>query len=719
MSDDQALARLCDAAGILPAYYDIRGRRHDTAPDTARALLSALNIPAASGADVAASLTGLDEEPWREALPPVVIARAGIECRFAVHVPADLATRAFLATIHGEDGTDRQLVLDLSACPATAGRQIDGRRIERRTVTLPALAMGYHRLTLSGPAGDWTTTLIAAPAQCYLPADIANGDRVWGVAAQLYALRSARNPGMGEFTDLGELLTWAEGVGADAVGINPLHALFPDTPVHASPYSPNSRQFLNPLYLDVTRIADFAESEAARNLYHASNMTPARAAPHVDYPAIAAFKHPLFAALYENFAARHLNMGAGRARDYRAFVDRGGLALERFALHAALCEAFATHDWNAWPVAYRDPASPECAAFARDHGDRIGRHLYLQWQCETQLRQVAARGGALGIGIYGDLAVSTSADGADVWGAQDLYATGARIGAPPDPFTEAGQEWGVVPMNPMRMRKTGYANFIALLRANMRHFGALRIDHAMELQRLFWIPSGAPPSAGAYLTYPREDLLAIVALESQRNRCLVIGEDLGTVPEGFRERLTDAHLLSYRVLYFEQHDGRFKAPGDYPPLSAACVSTHDLPTLKGFWEETDLPVRLQAGVLASEDELEQARRDRQADKRGLLAALEDAGLLPPGMEGSVAEETSLTPELAAAFHRFLARSEARLFMVQIDDLAGEAAQANMPGTTDSYPNWRRRLSLPVAQIAAGSTGRLILDAVRRARTPKR
>ena len=223
----------------------------------------------------------------------------------------------------------------------------------------------------------------------------------------------------------------------------------------------------------------------------------------------------------------------------------------------------------------------------------------------------------MGIGIYGDLAVSSSPDGADVWGDQDIFSARARVGAPPDPFNEAGQEWGVVPMNPARMRKTAYANFIALLRANMQHFGALRIDHAMGLQRLFWIPLGVPIAAGAYVTYPVEELLAIVALESRRNSCLVIGEDLGTVPEGFRERLAAANICSYRVLYFESEAGRFKPPAAYPALAAACVSTHDLPTLKGFWEETDLADRLQAGVLANRGRVRRSARGPACRQTGV------------------------------------------------------------------------------------------------------
>ena len=725
MTDDEALRRLSELAGIKPGYWDIRGRRHETTPETARAILAAQAIPAHSPAEVAASLAGLEEEPWHEILPPVVVAREGTPAAFALHLPAGLAGRSLAWNIHLEDGSRRPGTCDLSAMPLSGKRQIDGRPVERRTIPLPALPCGYHRLELSGAAGDVATTLIVAPAQAYLPPAMAAGGRVWGIAAQLYALRSGRNPGMGEFSDLADLLVWAGEQGADAVGVNPLHALFPRNPAHASPYSPNSRRFLNPLYLDVTAIADFIESDAARAAWHSRESTArlaaARAADLVDYDAVAAIKRPVFDALYANFRDRHRDRpGDSRAQACRDFVAGGGLALERFALHAALCEAFGTQDWSVWPAPYHDPASQACAEFAREHGERIGFHLYLQWQCDRQLGDAAARSAAAGlnIGIYGDLAVSTSPDGADVWGAQDIFSAGARVGAPPDPFNEAGQEWGVVPMNPTRMRKTGYADFIALLRANMRHFGALRIDHAMELARLFWIPRGAPTSSGAYVGYPLDDLLAIVALESRRNQCLVIGEDLGTVPDGFRERLAETRILSYRVLYFEQQDGRFKPPQDYPALAAACVSTHDLPTLKGFWEESDLDDRLRAGVLPSQDEFLAARDARRADKRALLDVLASQELLPQGIDRDAREDVALTPALAAAIHRFLARAEAGLFMVQIDDLAGEHTQANMPGTTGSYPNWRRRLHVPLTALAQSEASTAILRAVRAERPRK-
>ena len=718
MIQDRDLLSLAALAGIEPVYWDIRGHRHDTAPDTARAILAALGTPATTPREVALSLVALEEEPWREVLPPVVVGKEGSATTFALHRAAEHTNRPMVWSVYLEDNPARSDHLDGAVLPATAVRKIDGRAIERQTVRLPPLPCGYHRIELSDGGARVCAPLIVAPAQCYLPPAMARGQRSWGISAQLYAMRTARNQGIGDFSDLEALLGWASERGADAVGINPLHALFANAPAHASPYSPNSRQFLNPFYLDLSAVADFAESSGAQVLLGApemgTRMAAARAADLVDYETVSAIKRPLFDAIYESFRIRHLGVaGDLRAISFRDFQARCGPALERFALHAALCEAFGTQDWTAWPRTYHDPASDGCARFAQEHASRLTFHQYLQWQCDLQLSSAAERGRQQGmsIGIYGDLAVSASPDGADVWGAPDVFVAGARMGAPPDPFNEAGQEWGIVPMNPAHMRKTGYANFISLLRANMRHVGALRIDHAMWLQRQFWVPGGFPTTSGAYVNYPLDELLAIVALESRRNECLVIGEDLGTVPEGFRGRMADANLLSYRVLYFEAENGAFKPPDAYPALATACVSTHDLPTLRGFWEESDLTDRMRAGVFHSEDELCQARSARRVDKRALLAALGETGLLPWGVDHNDAESTILTVELAAAIHKFLARSTACLFMVQIDDVAGEAAQANMPGTTSTYHNWRRRMHVPLAQLAQSETARRIIDAV--------
>jgi 4-alpha-glucanotransferase len=338
--------------------------------------------------------------------------------------------------------------------------------------------------------------------------------------------------------------------------------------------------------------------------------------------------------------------------------------------------------------------------------------MYLQWLCDQQLGSAAQLAGDMAVGIYGDMAVSSSPDGADVWGAQHVFATAARIGAPPDPLAEHGQEWGVVPMNPLALRRNAYRDVIALLRANMRHFGALRIDHAMELQRLYWIPRGLPPGAGTYVAYPFPDLAAIVALESVRNRCLIIGEDLGTVPQGFREAMGEQNMFSYRVLYFEEDGSRYRPPRDYPQNAVACVSTHDLPTLRGFWEEHDIADRQRAGQFVDEQEHLAAQRERRRAKAALTAALIEAGLLP---DAAPEVTNHLSVALAAALHQFLGAAPSRLLMIQLDDLAGEVAQINMPGTTDAYPNWRRRIGQDWLALDSSELARAILSAVRIAR----
>jgi 4-alpha-glucanotransferase len=373
-------------------------------------------------------------------------------------------------------------------------------------------------------------------------------------------------------------------------------------------------------------------------------------------------------------------------------VDHSGRNLDRFATFQMLSEHFGTHDWLRWPAACRDPEAGLVSELRGRHAERVLFFKYLQWKSEEQLSATAelARRRGMAVGLYNDLAVSVDPASADHWARQDLFVGGASVGAPPDPFNEAGQAWGVVPLNPFRLRACGYEPFIALLRANMRHSGALRIDHVMGWQRLFLIPGGAKPAAGAYVSYPLDDLLAIAALESGRHRCVVSGEVLGTVPAGFRERMAAAHVLSCRVFAFERDGGRFRRPGEYPRLASVSAATHDLATLAGFWGGDDIAAKANLGMFKSLDEEAEAHSGRSADKRMLLQALADEALLPDGVSPSDADRLPWTPELASAVHAYLARSPSLLFLAQLDDLAGEAHQANLPGSTTEYPNWRRR-----------------------------
>ena len=720
----EGLRRLANLAGIEPHYWDIQGTYHETSPETARMLLCALGFAVEDDAAIMASLSALENKEWRTLLPPVTVCRENERVAIPLHMPTGVASGARLNwVIHMEDGTARTSEFLPDQGSPEIARHVDGYETHRYSLLLPSdLPAGYHALHLDGPDNEAVMPLIVAPPRCYLPSELADGQRLWGIAAQLYAIKSARNWGVGDFSDLGGLVDWAAERGAAAIGLNPLHALFSGAPENASPYSPNSRLFLNPIYLDVTAVPDFAESAEARALVTSPDFAEmhraARVSSFVDYSTVTHLKMMVLEKLYDSFRRNHLNKeGDVRGAAFRHFQSDDGQRLLRFAMFEALSGKFGTNDWPRWPPAYHDPSSAEVISFACAHRDRIAFFQYLQWQTDMQFAAAQRRSmrGDMAIGLYGDLAVSVDRSGADHWAEQDIFAGQAQTGAPPDPFNALGQNWGVVPMNPWRLRETGYAHFIAVLRATMRHVGALRIDHVIELQRLFWIPAGLPASAGAYVTYPFEDLLAILALESHRNTCLVVGEDLGTVPEGFRERMAEANALSYRVLYFEKDGDRFKRPADYPAMAAACISTHDLATLKGFWAATDLGERARLGLFQSEQEQSGAYAERAHDRWALLQALAEECLLPGGADPDKPETVAMTPALVTAIHAFLARSTACLLMIELDDLTGEEHQVNLPGTMLEYPNWRRRLSRSLDDLIRDAGVRNLLAEVARER----
>ncbi|MGH8472997.1 MAG: 4-alpha-glucanotransferase, partial [Gammaproteobacteria bacterium] len=409
---------------------------------------------------------------------------------------------------------------------------------------------------------------------------------MWGLALQLYSMRSERNWGIGDFTDLDRVIEVAVGFGAGILGLNPLHALFPHAPAHASPYSPSSRSFLNILYLDIEAVPDFLECEAAQACVSAqrfqAQLRASRAAELVEYQGVAAAKMEILDRLYRHFREHHRDANSQRGTAFRAYQADRGQALRTHALFDALQESFNRQDrgiwgWPVWPAAYRDPNSEAVLAFADRNEARVEFFEYLQWQADVQLaiasRRACERG--LAIGIYQDLALGVERGGAETWANQRLYALGAGIGAPADDFNLKGQDWGLAPLSPRRLRAAAHAPFVAALRANIRHARALRLDHVMGLQRLFWIPAGGTPEDGTYVHYPFEELLGILALESQRHRCLVIGEDLGTVPDEVRAALQPAGILAYRVLYFEKSpEGGFKPPAEYPRQAAVAVNTH-------------------------------------------------------------------------------------------------------------------------------------------------
>jgi 4-alpha-glucanotransferase len=688
MSRLDELRRVADLVGIQTRHVDALGVWHEPGEDTLAALIGAFGLPA--DPQQATDRLAAEEAAAPFSLSPVqIVAQEAADPTLFLQLPEGTSTVEW-------------------HCRFADGAQSFGHS-DGTALHLPApLPLGYHRLAVAAGAATAEIELIVAPASCHLPQALQPGSRSWGLTAQLYGVHSGHDWGIGDFSDLAWLARAGGELGAATIGINPLHALFAAEPRHFSPYSPSSRAWLNFLYIDVTAVPGFTEDSAMQGLAPQAAIAAARDSELVDYAAVAGLKRPVLEALFRRFQARGAASPLGIS--FREFQLNGGGTLADFAVFEALHEHFlragAGFSWHAWPAPMRDPHSPEVAEFAQAHADRVDFFQFLQWEADRQLGAAATAGreAGLALGFYRDLAVGVDPHGAEAWADQELIAPGAAIGAPPDPLSRAGQNWGLAPINPLVLRRRGFAPLIAALRANMRHAGILRIDHVMGLQRLYCVPSGAPATAGAYVNYPLHDLLRLVALESRRNECAVVGEDLGTLPEGFRDTMRAANALSYRVFVFERRDdGSFVPPRDYPSLTAASAATHDLATLKGFWLGHDIEWRQRLGIYPDAAAAMTETAERRRDRHLLLEALATEGLLPRERFGEfLADDVPVyTAELGEAIHVFLARSQARLMLVQLEDLTGESEQANLPGTSDSHPNWRRRLSSRVEDLLAG------------------
>jgi len=694
------LDRLSERMGIVSEFRNARGATVRTDNAIKRNLLTAMGLQVSDEREAQAALDVLDRRAWLQTLAPVAVVRASLgQVAAEIVMPADEGEIVWRLTL--EDGAERSGRKAFAELSLLKEHSLDGRVLQRRRLELGVdLPLGYHRLTVE--PGGAAMALIVVPEQCWLPAGVAEGRRMWGIAIQLYLLCSASNWGLGDFSDLRALVDLAAAHGADAIGLNPLHAMFSDDPEHASPYAPASRLLLNILNIDVTAVPELRlcpETQALIGCVAFQERLRACRSQHlVDYAGVTKLKLSALETLFET--GRGAPDG-GRWRAFEAYRRRRGEVLARNCLFQGLREHFAHQvpavaDWHGWPEEYRNPDSPAVARFAEEHRKRLDFLTWLQWIADEQLgaAAAAAREGGMEVGLYRDLAVGADRAGAETWADAAAVVSGAQVGCPPDIYNPAGQNWGLPPFHPRALREEGYRSFIELVRANMRHAGGLRIDHVMGLQRLYWVPSGQPASAGAYVRYPTEDLVGILALESQRHRCLVVGEDLGTVPEGFRERMAAANILSYRVLFFEQdmETGEFLPPEAYPALSLSVVGSHDLPTLRGWWEGGDIDLKEHLNLYPQAEEAARQRETRRRDQGQLVSALQREGLLA---EDSAPE----IPILSRAAHAYLARTPSVLAMAQIDDLTDEAEPVNVPTTSDQHANWRRRLSMTLDELA--------------------
>jgi 4-alpha-glucanotransferase len=726
-SESELLRLLAERAGIAADYYDMAGTLHVTTDETRRAILAAMNFRLADRAALIGELTAWDNRNWVQGCDPVRIVRSGQDPgTWSLHVPCESADDALVRVrwrVYAENDEKCHEREEGPGLTVDDSRFIGGRRYIRLTFALPSdLPLGYYEAQVSAQGGSAEVEakfrVIVAPDRCYIPDLLQKGTRLWGVALQLYSLRSDRNWGMGDFQDLAAVVEWAgTRLGASVVGLNPLHALRNSTPYHISPYSPLSRLFLNDLYLDIEQVEECRTAPEVRaRLDDASfraQLEAARKTELVDYDAVASAKRAVLDLCYRAFLRDNFegtepesNPTTARGRSFAHYVQQEGEPLAQFALFQALEDErqfvqSSSIAWMGWPEPYRTPTSEAVSEFKRRHMKQVRFFQYVQWLASDQLNALVKKTAEAGmaIGLYHDLALGSDRAGADGWRFQDVLALQADCGAPPDPLGPDGQNWGFSPADPIRLRASGYRYFIELLRSNLRYGGAIRLDHVMALFRLFWIPRGLPASAGAYVHYPADDLLAILALESVRANALVIGEDLGTVPDWVRDRLRAAGILSYRVFYFEREAwGAWKLPAAYPAQSIAVVTTHDLPTLRGYWEGADIETRVTLGLLPSEETRMVMLEERHREKAGILRALKSEGLLPSGVSDDPALTPTMTEELVLALHRYLARTPAWLVLATLEDVISSRAQTNVPGTVDQHPNWCRKLGATVEEL---------------------
>jgi len=685
------------AWGVETEYWDIWGQQHHASTDLETAILRSLGVDTSSIVALGEAIARREQRSSLRPLAPAIFLTAGHPPHeISVSLPAERADSHALLHLRLEDGGTVDLEVERGA----------------QHLRLPDdLPLGYHELSLQIAGESWPPSrLIVCPERVFEPAWLANAGRAAGLAISLYGLRSQRNWGCGDTSDLCALIDWvAERTQTSFIALNPLHAIQNRQPYNTSPYLPNSIFYRNPIYLDIEAIPDFRASPRARALIESpavqKEIAALRDAELVEYERVYALKLRFLKLLFQTFLDNDWRKDTARAAELKKYIDSEGQLLDRFAVHSALDQAIHKEhpnvwNWLSWPEQYQDPESAATREFARKHWRRVLFHKFMQWQLDLQLaaaqRHALERG--LSIGLYHDLALATDRFGSDLWAHREFFVSGCRVGAPPDGFSPKGQDWGFPPPASERHEEDGYRLFAESIRKNCRHGGALRIDHVMRFFRLYWIPDGVEASGGTYVRDRFEALLSILALESVRNQVVVIGEDLGTVPDEARQVLHRFGILSYRLLYFEQDNGRFRAPQEYPRDALVSATTHDLPTLAGFWLGRDIDVRHEAGLLPDEGAYQSMRADRAREKQKLLDLLWELKLLPDWFP----REASQVPELAGELHNaivgFLASTPSKLMVLNQEDLLKQAEQQNLPGSTLEYPNWRRKMKCTVEEL---------------------
>ena len=699
------IEKLADLVGFHQSYLDCFGNNVVANEQARHSLLSAMGYDLGNEQTIQTSITELEQNSWRNMLPPVHIAQSEQDSHSMIISLPNGKAKSFSWEINTETGEKLQETVAIANLTLVEQCDLANETFSKYALPIPALEQGYHQLSIIYAEKSESCHLIYAPKTCYSPQE-ATQDKVWGYAAQLYSIKSKNNWGMGDFGDLKQLVKITAQQQGSVIGLNPLHPLYQNNPAHRSPYSPTSRCFLNTLYIDVTQIPNFNTCEQAKERFNSAEFQAklkfAKETQLIDYSAVADVKFEIIELLYQDFL---INRDESLKHEFDDFVKQGGDDLTRLATFEALYEHFRKQDfntfgWSAWPKEYQQPNTKEVAKFKQENVTRINYFAYVQWLAHRQLSDVAKTTKAQGmpIGLYLDLAVGCDGSGVDVWSDKEVYVAGAAVGAPPDAMNTLGQDWGLTPINPVALQKQGYLPLVKALRSNMQYAGALRIDHILGLMRQYWVAPGMKANEGIYITFPFEDILRIIALESRRNNCVVIGEDLGTVPEGFSEIMEAAGLLSYKVLFFEKWEsGFFKRPELYPAQSMVTVSTHDLPTLAGWWTGKDLEWRQKLHLYPNEEMGAQERSSRINERSLLIAALEDLGVIDTNKAPEQAP-AKMSLELTLAVQKFLAQANSHIQLIPLEDALESVEQVNIPGTIDEHPNWLQKLGVTLEEL---------------------
>ncbi len=708
----QLLQKLVEMRGIETHYVDAWGKPATIADESKAKLLQALGYDTSNEQSIQDHMIADAKKIWATPLNPVQVHRDDEHISLAVRLPIELVNDEYSFEFEQEQGSKQSVDFTPVDEELIQAAQIDDVEFQEYLIAIPfSLPLGYHTVTLRAKDnGDelGSMRVIIAPQACHTPDVIAQGKKIWGLSVQLYCVRSQDNWGIGDFTDLKALVRKAAATGADYIGLNPIHALFPANPDACSPYGPSSRRWLNYLYIDVSAIDGFDDEDVQRRVAEPSfqaRLKHARDVDYIDYEAVASIKLEALKAVFEVYHSRYLSKNSKQNRAFKAFVKAGGESLDMLATYDALQETLKEKGkpfwgWPVFPDDVKDYHTDAVAKFKKSNARLVKFYLFLQWIAAEQLEQVSAVADECGmtIGLYRDLAVGVSEGSAEIWGNKDLYCTDASVGAPPDILGPLGQNWGLPPMDPQKLYEQAYQPIIDLFSSNMAGSGALRIDHVMALLRLWWVVKGDHARDGGYVYYPVDDLLAILALESHRHQSLVIGEDLGTVPEEIRTKLADNGVYSYRVFFFEQaEDGGFFSPSHYPVQSMSTLTTHDMPTLIGYWHCLDLERGKELGLYPTDEILSQLYQDRHANKQAILDSLHGHGSVDDAV-GRDVNETGMTQALNYGLQKHMATGSSALLSLQLEDWLQMDKPVNIPGTFDEYPNWRRKLTQDLDSI---------------------